>query len=304
MVSDDWIRAYYIFRELSELIPKDPDVINFLAMSARGTAGLAFFADELTAGIGENLTGAVFSIPLVSSGSIPGGRVVMQTDSLITYPDYSYAIGLELAAFDGNNRPLFTVKTRYAKLIPMTVRDKPRLVILLRALDRDDERIRWEPVWDGPGRADLGEAQIALDTTYEHFLRLSKARRRVDSLFFTDLLAMSRDSGSHGYIPQVFQAEIIRRVAEPVILLPLTILAIVIGWRFRAKARPRYLGFPMLLLIPLVFHGGMQLIRSLTGILGLWLLLSLGFSPAIAIFIAGALLFFILSLIVLASQHG
>ncbi|GHV75323.1 hypothetical protein AGMMS49942_01440 [Spirochaetia bacterium] len=301
--SDDWIRAYYIFRELSEKTPNDPDVAKFLSESKQGIAGLAFFRDELSAGIGETLTGAVFSIPLVP-GFAPGGRVVMRAGSLISYPDYSYAIGLELAAFDGNNRPLYEVKAPYVKFIPMTVQGTPRLVILLRALDRNDRNIHWEPVWEGPGRSDLGEAQIALDTTYENFLRLSKARRQVGSLFFTDLLAMSRDFGNYGYIPQVFQAEIIRRIAEPVMLLPMTILAIVIGWRFRAKKAPRYLGFPMLLIIPLVFNGVTHLIRSLTGVLGLWLLLSLGFSSAIAMFVAGSVLFFILSLIILASQRG
>ncbi|GHV24661.1 hypothetical protein AGMMS4952_00680 [Spirochaetia bacterium] len=304
MVSNDWIRAYYIFRELSEQTPADPDVVKFLAESTRGITNLAFFVDELSGGIGENLTGAVFSIPLIPSGLSPGGRVVMRADSLITYPDYSYAIGLEAAAFDGSNKPLFAVKAPYAKLIPLTIREKPRLVILLQALDRNDETRRWKPVWDGSGRSELGESQIALDTTYEQFLWLSKARRQVGSLFFTDLLAMGKDFGSYGYIPQVFQAEIIRRIAEPVILLPLTIFAIIIGWRFRAKKAPRYLGFPMLIIIPLVFNGVVQLIRGLTGVLGLWLLLSLGFSPAIAIFIAGSLLLFILSLIILASQKG
>ncbi|GHU60871.1 hypothetical protein FACS189445_1550 [Spirochaetia bacterium] len=302
MVSDDWIRAYYIFRDLSEETPDDPDVIKFLAMSEQGTADVAFFLDELLAGIGENLTGAVFSIPLIPAGQAPG-RVVMRMGSLTAYPDYSYAAGLELTAFDGDNRLLYEVKAPYAKFVPMTVREKSRLVILLRALDRHNGNNRWEPVWNGPGRSDLGEAEVALETTYEQFLRLSKARRQVDSLFFTDLLTMSRDSGNYGYIPQVFQAEIIRRVAEPVILLPLTILAIVIGWRFRAKTRPRYLGFPMLLIIPLVFHEAAQLIRGLTGILGLWLLLTLGFSLAITIFVAGSVLLFILSLIILASQH-
>jgi hypothetical protein len=196
------------------------------------------------------------------------------------------------------------MKARYAKLIPMTVQEKPRLVILLRALSRYDEKIRWEPEWTSPGYSDLGDAQIALDTTYEHFLRLSKARHRVDSLFLADLLAMSRDFGNYGYIPQVFQAEIIRRISEPVLLLPLSIFAIIIGWRFRAKTKPKLLGIPMLVIIPVIFSGIVQLIRGLTNTLGLWLLLSLGFSTAAAIFIAGVLLFFILSLIVLASQHG
>jgi hypothetical protein len=312
MVSGDWIRAYYIFRELAELSPEDPDVAKFLDMSEQGTTGVAFFIDEIEAGIGENLTGAVFSIPLVptaqalgqSSAGTPGGRVVMRADSLMTYPDFSYAIGLELVAFDGNNQPLYEMEARYAKLIPMTVQGKPRLLILLRALSRYDETIRWEPVWTGPGHSDLGDAQIALDTTYEHFLRLSKARRRVDSLFLVDLLAMGRDFGNYGYIPQVFQAEIIRRISDPIGLLPLSILAIIIGWRFRAKTKPRYLGFPMLVIIPLVFNWMIDLIRGISNILELWMILSLGFSTAIIIAVAGALLCFIMSLIFLASQHG
>jgi hypothetical protein len=317
MVSDDWIRAYYIFRELSEKTPEDPDVERYLAMSEQGTAGVAFFIDEVEVGIGENLTGAVFSIPLIPSipsaiaanttvfgEGTPGGRVVMRFRSLTTFPDFSYAIDLELAAFDDNNRPLYEAEAHYAKLIPMTVRGKPRLVILLRALDRYDEQARWEPVWTGSGYTDLGDAQIALDITYEHFLRLSKAWRRVDSLYLADLLAMSRDFGNYGYIPQVFQAEILRRISEPVILLPLTILSIIIGWRFRAKTRPRYLGLPMLVIIPLVFSGVVYSLRAVFNVLGLWMLLSLGVSLSIVVFIAGALLFFILCLILLAAQHG
>jgi hypothetical protein len=269
----------------------------------------------LTEDIGQNLTNAVFSIPLVpsertlGSGAVSdetsfGGRAVMRLESLLSYPDYSYAIGLELIAFDGNNTLLYEARARYAKLVPMTVQGKDRLVILLRALDRHDETLRWEPVWDGPGRPDLGDAQIALDATYEHFLRLSKSRRRADSLFWGDLLAMGRDSGNYGRIPQVFQAEVIRRIAGPMALLPLSILAIAIGWRFRAITKPRFLGLPMLAILPLVFNGATQLIHGLSGILGLALLLSLGYSPAIGIFIGGSLMLFILSLILLAAQHG
>jgi hypothetical protein len=304
MVSGDWIRAYYIFRDLSQLIPEDPDIANFLTMSEQGTSGVAFFIDEIEADIGETLTNAVFSIPLIPAQTALESRVVMRTDSLFTYPDYSYAIGLEIMAFDENNRPLYEMKARYAKLIPMTVLEKPRLVILLRALSRYDESVRWEPEWTNSGHSDPGDAQIVLDTTYEHFLRLSKARHGVDSLFLEDLLAMSGDSGNYGYIPQVFQAEIIRRISEPVTFLPLSILAIIIGWRFRAKTRPKFLGIPMLVIIPVIFNGVVQLIRGLVNILGLWMLLSLGFSTAAVVFIAGALLLFILSLILLASQHG
>jgi hypothetical protein len=313
MIADEWIRAYYIFRELSEKAPDDPDVAKFLAMSQQGAAGVAFFIDELEGGIGQNLTNAVFSIPLTPSarslGSSAlsgetsfGGRVALRAESLLSYPDYSYAIGLDLIAFDGNNTPLYEAQARYAKLVPQTLQGKNRMVILLRALDRYDETVRWEPAWEGPGRPDPGDAQIALDITYDHFLRLS--RTGVDSLFWGDLLIMGKDSGNYGYVPQVFQAEIIRRICKPLILLPLSILAIIIGWRFRAAAKPKFLGFPMLAIIPLVFNGAAQLIYGFFGVLGLALLLSLGYSLTIGIFIGGSLLLFMVSLVLLTAQHG
>jgi hypothetical protein len=300
MVANEWIQAYYIFRELSELTPDDPDVAKFFAMSRQGAIGIAFFVDELEEDIGQNMTNAVFSIPLAS----PGGRAVLRAESLLACPDYSYAIGLELMAFDGDNTPLYTAQARYAKLVPMTVQGIPRLVILLRALDRHDENVRWEPVWDGPARPGLGDAQIALAATYEDFLRLSKARRSVDSLFLGDLLVMGRNFGNYGYIPQVFQAEIIRRISVPLTLLPLSILAIVTGWRFRAQTKPGFLAYPMLALIPLVFNGAAQLIQGFFNMLGLALLLSAGFSLAVGVIIGGYLIFFILTMIILAAQHG
>jgi hypothetical protein len=74
--------------------------------------------------------------------------------------------------------------------------------------------------------------------------------------------------------------------------------------RFRAKRRPKFLGVPMLVILPLVFNWIVHVIRSLTNTLGLWLLLSLGFTTAIAVFVIGILFFFIIALIVLAAQYG
>jgi hypothetical protein len=271
-------------------------------MSEDGATQVAFFTDEIDMVIGELLTGAVFSIPPLGEGS--GRRVVARIESLSTFDDFSYAVGLELAAFTENGRPLYSVKAPYAKIIPMLVRDKNRVVFLLRALDREDSSIRYEPVWSGSPPGDLGDVQIALDITYENFLLLSKARRRVDGLFMADLFAMGNSFGSYGYIPQVFQHEIIRRIIEPLMLLPLGIAAIIIGWRFRAKKRPKFLGIPMLVILPLVFNWIVHVIRSLTNTLGLWLLLSLGFTAAAIAFIIGILFLFIIALIVLASQYG
>jgi len=54
----------------------------------------------------------------------------------------------------------------------------------------------------------------------------------------------------------------------------------------------------------LVFHGFVFMYRSVINISGIWLVLSLGFTPALVVLIAafGVLLF--LSLIILAGQHS
>ncbi|MDR2029226.1 MAG: hypothetical protein LBP93_06790 [Treponema sp.] len=313
MISEDWIRAYYIFRELSSLSPGDPDVANFLVLSERGTSELAFFTDEMEFPMGDVITGAIFSIPRMSlagaSAAIPAGasssgRVVLRIASLSTAADASYGIGFELISFDSGGRLFSRAEAPYVKILPITLGGHSRVVVLMRALDRLDRERRWEPVWTGPEVPGRENAQIVLDTSYENFLLLSKARRKVESFFIGDLLSMGQSFGDYGYIPQVFQAEIMSRIAEPVVLLPLMILALIIGWRFRARQRPRYLWFPMLAVLPLVFSGIIRYSRTLFNNLGIWLILSLGFSTALLVFFAGILLFFILSLILLAAQHG
>jgi hypothetical protein len=60
----------------------------------------------------------------------------------------------------------------------------------------------------------------------------------------------------------------------------------------------------MLIILPLVFNWIVHVIRSLTSTLGLWLLLSLGFTAAAAAFVVGILFLFVIALIVLAAQYG
>jgi hypothetical protein len=60
----------------------------------------------------------------------------------------------------------------------------------------------------------------------------------------------------------------------------------------------------MLFILPLVFNGVVYFYRYILNILGVWTVLSLGFSTALLIYTAGAGILFVLSLVMLASQHG
>jgi hypothetical protein len=304
MAAEDWIRGYYIFKEYAELSPGDPDVINFIKLCEGGIGGIAFFTDEIELAVGEILTGALFSLPRRTASGLADGRVVARIRSLSAFSDTSYGIDAELMAFDRDGRLLYRLEAPYVKMTPITLDGVPRVALLMRALDRHNRNLRWEPRWDGPERPGLGDAQLILDVSYRDFLLLARARRGPDNFLLGDLFEAEKRLGSLGYAPQVFQALIVRRLAEPALFLPLTILVIVMGWRYRAKRRPRYMGLPLLFLLPLVFNGLAHIYRGMIRALSVLMALSLSFSLVIPFFIAGALILFIGALLILAAQHG
>ncbi|MDR1373481.1 MAG: hypothetical protein LBJ24_00755 [Treponema sp.] len=305
MVSRDWVRAYYVFKDLREKTPGDPDVVRFLAMSEQGVAAAAFFTDEMKLAVGDILTGAVFSVPGAS-----GGRSVLRAASLSTFADFSFASGLELAACDSVGRFLYRMEAPYGKFLPFTLEGESKTLLLMRALDRADERVRLEPLWTfsenlrSPEMELLGNVQLLLDISYEDMLLHAKALQGMDNLLIGDLFAAAKNLENYGYIPQVFQAEILSRIAEPALLLSAAVFSIAAGWSFRARKRPRYIGAPMLGILPLVFTGVVYCYRSAAAVLMTYMVIALPFSTALFICTITAVLLFILSLITLAARHG
>jgi hypothetical protein len=310
MVSGDWIRAFYIFQELLDLTPDDPDAVNFFAKSEQGAKETAFFIDEMELAVGEILTGAIFSLPLDDVNGGPG-RAVLRFSGLSGFADYSYGLGMEYISFDGDTRPASRLEAPYAKVLPIRLNGRPRTLILMRALDRHDRNRRWEPLWaadpaapPSPGKTVPGEARLLLDISYEDFLLLSRVRRGLDNLQMGELFAAARGLGSSGYLPQVFEAEMLYRLSVPLFFLPMSILAIILGWRFRAGKRPRYVFIPLALALPVVFYALVRLYQNVLNTAGIWAVISLGFSTALIITVAVLALLFILFLVILAAQHG
>jgi hypothetical protein len=338
MVAGDWIRAYYIFRELIEMNPNDPDALNFLRKSEDGTRDIAFFTDEMGRGMGNILTNAVFSLPYQPRGG-GAGRGIIRFASISLYQDYAYGFGLEFICFDSANRPESRFLAPYAKILPMTLGGRPRVVILMQALDRDHQDRRWGPAWtslegaaaarrptvtaDAPGaaggflRSVIGDNQIMLDLTFENFVLLCYTWRGLgapigstdrlsplDGFSLGDLFAGARSLSPYGYVPQVFEAEIIYQLSEPLFFLPLAIIVIILGWRFRALSQARYVFIPMLGVLPLVFNGVVFVYRHVLNILGVFSVLNLGFSTTLILYCLGAGILFVLSLVVFVSQHS
>jgi len=302
VIAREWIRSYYIFRELMTVIPDDPDVSKYLAMSQDGLKKTAFFADEMDMATGQILTGAVFSLPMGP------GRVVVRIASLSIFSDYAYCLGAEIMAFGRDGRPLWSMEAPYAKILPIDIDLRkeagPSLVMILRALDRADKTRHWEPLARGLDQKPPDSAQIIIDVSWDNFLLLARIRRSLSGLSPAELIKAAEKLGTSGYMPQVFYANLLFRFAEPVFLLPLGIFAITLGWRYRARKRARYMAIPMLGILPLVLNGAVYFCKSWLNNLGIWTVLSFGFTTAAIFFGAGLLALLVISLIILAAQHS
>jgi len=304
-VAGDWIRAYAIFQDLLKETPKDPDLEKFMGLTVKHLAEVAFFADEMDRQVSRPLSGPVFSLParrLLPGPALPaaGGRIILRAASLSAFPDYAYLTGLELGSFDEAGRLQFGVKAPYVKLSPKALAGRERTVMVLRMLNREKPEVRWDPAWTG--LLEEGPGQLVLDLSYSQFLLLARAGDP-GRLFPQELWTMAGGFGDCGYVPEVFQGEILKRGMEPLLLLPLLVAALILGWRLRAAGGPSFLGIPLLLVLPLFFTGLFHYCRQFFTLIGLRLLLSLGFTAALAA--AGGILaaVFLALLMVLAVQR-
>jgi hypothetical protein len=296
MNASDWITAYYIFLELSGLTPDDPDVKNFLAASEKGLQEYAFFIDEMQLSLGEILNGALFSIPAEK------GRIVMRFSSLSTTPDVAYGMGFEFMQFDLLSHPITSMRSTYAKLLPVTVNNKHQIMVVTHTLSRYNKGLSWESEWI-IGKDEKGGV-IMLDISYEDLLLLAEVRHGLSNLQMGQLYLAAQELGNSGYIPQIFQSEILYRIGSVIFFLPVAIFVIVIGWRYRAKSKPRYLFILLLPVLPFVFHGFVNLYRSVINTVGICLVITLGFSAALAVLIVALVVILLISMITLAAQHS
>lgn len=304
MVSGDWIRAFYIFNELADLAPYDPDARNYLVAAENGTKELAFFIDEMNVSPGETLTGAIFSLPLYHNGM--QGRSVLRLSSLSTAADFAYGTGIEYMSFNSQSDPLLSLNAEYAKITPIVLDGRRQVLMQMRMLDRHDSSRSWEPEWEAwdEGAYHPESAQITLDVPFETFLMLADMRRGLAGMQIYDLFAAARVSGNVGYIAQVFESEILNRLGTCLFFLPMCIAAIIIGWRFRAIRFPRYLFVPILPALPIVFNGLVYLYHVVINIICISLVIATGFSAALTIFIIIMVASLVISLILLAAQHN
>jgi len=294
MNAERWVDAYYIFLELLSQTPDDPDAANFFAVSERNAIKTAFFTDEMNLTMGETVNNPLYSLPT------DNGRAVLRFSALTTSSDVSYGVGFEYMRFDEYNNLQESVVSYYAKILPFTKDDKPQILILTHALDRDYKEKGFEGEWLVGKRSAGG---IMLDVSYDIFLLVTQVRFGLSNLQINELFQASKELETAGFISRIFHAEILNRFSAVLFFLPMAILMIIIGWRYRAKTKPRYLFILMLPILPVVFHSLVFLYRTVLNTFGIWLVITFGFIPALITITATFGLLLVISLISLSAQR-
>jgi hypothetical protein len=294
----DWIRAYRIFSDLIRKAPGDPDTANFLALSKSKVQSLTFFLNERDYAQGEIIGNPLYSLPAESQNA----RVVLRFASISLFADAAYAYNAEIIALNQSGAPIGSISAPYCKLCPQSTAAGDRLLVMLRAVDQETQE-QYDPAASDDDQNLFENAQIMLALDYDDFRLLSKLRRGMNSLLIGDLFRAAQRFDSFGQVEQVFQAEIIYQLSEPASFLPIAVFVIVLGWRFRSKKKLRYLGIPMLIILPFVFEAVIYFYRSILNTLCIWSVTSMGFTTSIAIFACGTAACFFCALLVLAAQR-
>ena len=303
VLAEDWIRAYFIYEELSRTERGDPDVERFLKVSETGTKTVSFFADEVGVSIGAVDLDAAFSLP--GEGS---GRDILRIKRLHPFADSSYGEGLEFLSFDASGNLKYGVEAPFVKAVPVRMDDSAqspaRTALLLLALDREDETVRWAPKWTGGNQPDGLDTRLLLAVPYDDFLLAVRARRGIEALSIPELNQGSAILANYGFIAESFRAEILRRFAEPFAFLSLSVFVLAIAWRSRAPKHMGPSGIPILILLPFAMDVLVQAYRQLATASATVFALALPFGAAAAAAVAFQGTLLLAALIFLAGQRS
>jgi len=299
ILNENWIRAYYIFKDLIPDAPSDNDIKNFFFLSEKNLKTMSFFLDEMNLMFSAAQQDALFSLPDTESG-----RLVIKTAALTEFAGFSLGRDIEVLSFDSGKKPVFRMQAPFMKVIPVEINGKWQSVILLRAIDRDRQDIGEGPVWtsfDGKERRDTA---LLLPVSYEQFVLAGNAKNSIGDFFINELFLAAETLSGAGFIPQVFYVEIIRQLYLPLLSLALFVFALITGWRFRATSKAG-LSIPlMLVVLPVIFSVFVSLVRLVFDFITIWSVLSYGFTAGCVTAVGFSVILFILSLFLLAAQRS
>lgn len=294
----EYFKAFHIFRELRDNYPNDADVISYLQKSQDRLSKETFFLDE--AKEIDTLPGSTEL--LFINHREEGEREIVYLGKLAGMEAGIFCKDIEVMRFNPQGLR-YHYYAEYGRL-----RDGR---INLHGIDRSSAGGESLPRYLSGAirlRAESPPNMLTLTPALEQLpsLKAGKvASAAAASIEFFSLWQVRSQIERFGYLESFISEEILRRILLPFSFLVLCLLSVAIGWRFQARlyGRPHWILFVLTPLFPLVAVFITSLYFSAQRIILAFVLLRLGFSLSLIVFLVLQGLLLLVTMIVLAGQR-
>lgn len=238
----DYIKAYYSFLQIDSSMrasnpdKKDPEVERFLNLSRVGLEKNVFFTDELknipnfimrgdiSFTVGEHSHEcAVIKIHGISHGSS-------------TLRNEIYLMNVLYTRLGISNAEKWSIIIPYAKLIEVVDDEgKNRLMLQICSVDRySEEKNVYPKVLSGELPRENAH-NILLPMTMTDFILIEKSISGPSAMKISDLYYFSLIAEKYGLKKEAYLSEVLYRLTEPLLLLIVSLLVLILAWRFRVS---------------------------------------------------------------------
>lgn len=236
----DYLTAYYEFLDLHtadtarEDRKRDPDLERFLELARKGVMETFFFIDETRQlRAFESARNVVFTVKRPDGGTdaVYAAGVVY---TRVSGRDVVYLRDFELIRHSRYLQLEYHIRVPFVKMFAYSREgEADRSELLLQSVDRSGERTRQGPVViaGAPEAQDL--SVLLLDLPYRDFSLIVSANRGAASMNMLELVRFHDRAEQYGYEPRIYLREVISRLSEPFILLILSVMALIAGWKYR-----------------------------------------------------------------------
>lgn len=238
----DYIKAYYSFLQIDSSMrasnpdKKDPEVERFLNLSRVELEKNVFFTDELknipnfimrgdiSFTVGEHSHEcAVIKIHGISHGSS-------------TLRNEIYLMNVLYTRLGISNAEKWSIIIPYAKLIEVVDDEgKNRLMLQICSVDRySEEKNVYPKVLSGEIPRENAH-NILLPMTMTDFILIEKSISGPSAMKISDLYYFSLIAEKYGLKKEAYLSEVLYRLTEPLLLLIVSLLVLILAWRFRVS---------------------------------------------------------------------
>ncbi len=295
--SGNYITAYYIFNELQQDYPNDPDIISYLSKSKGEIAQVSFYLDE--AEKIDPLPG-VEKI-LFRNYRDDGSQEIVYIGKMVETDEGIFFKNIEAIQFQPGGKVIYHLYAPHGKLI-----EDHEDYINMAGIHRLNKDLRESPVYYAGFRHSELDNLLTLRVGAENLGNFRVGVQTAKQMSLDDLWQIRKDIRKYGYIEEHLDREIIVRILYPFSFLILSLLSVSIGWNYRTRhlTRTPLFSFLFIPIFPLIITMLTSLFLSAQLVIVCFVLIKYDFAVSLTCLLIMQGAFLIMALIILAGQKS